>query len=224
LEREDMERFLGYHERDSDIRASLLILGRDQKLGPTLDLAKIAHGTLLSGNGCLLVAPYGEPWRARLFFTASIHQRAPAERLSRVLGEAIADAQTQKAPQEQIHRMAVRLSIGLFQLQSLLNKSAASSPPRPSKVVPAGTTALSEVAPHADNSTLTGASTWLPLGSAAGWSLLGLLASGLGVFSWWRWQKFRLLRYEWLLPTPTTLPVRLGGAHAAGGGCTLTWS
>ncbi len=224
LEREDLERFLSYHARDAKIRAFVLVTGREEKIGPDLDLAKIAQGTLLRGSNSLLVVPLGDPYRARLFFTNNIHHSVKAPLLAEILSSCVQDGQTKSLPSEQLHRMLVRLSIRLFWLQNQIpvikppviepDVTAAAAPP-PTKML------VSEVAavrgPPGFEDGLAG------LMSKTHWSGFAIGLSVLAGLVAIRWRRYKLRHYEWLLPEPDRVDLRLGGEFAGGGGVWLAY-
>jgi hypothetical protein len=236
-EREDIERFLSYHARDAQIAAYVLILGANEELPKTFDMSKLAGGGLLKDNRCLLVMPYGEPHRARLFFTSNLHKDATQVQLTGILADCVAHGTVWSEPYEQIHRFLVRLSIRLFWLENVLLPAVPppvpllpsqaevrpTLPPAPTVTASSRTApkpALTEVgvplqSPTAKEGIMLRVWKWLP------WVLL--LAT-VGVFALYRWRRYKLRHYEWVfdhLPMPEE---RLGGVHCGGGGAWMSYA
>ena len=227
LERDDFERFLAYHARDSRIQAHVLLLAKDERLPANMSLARIAGGALLKQNTCLLVLPVGEPNRARLFFTNNVHQAAPPATLAEVLSECIKESLAETEPVEQVHRMLVKLSIRLFWLQNHL-EPAVPTVVKPEAEAPitelrVPEVKLTEVTHHSDSrwaQALQSLTSNLPL-------LLGFCALALigGLWTALRWRRFQLRSNEWILPFPheEDPPQRLGGRFSGAAGAALVY-
>lgn len=216
ITRGDVERLLSFHAGESAIRLHLLVLDADQKLPDSFDLARLAHGVLNRQRSCLAIYPLGEPWRARLLLSQSVHSATTSAGLAVMAADCIRDAQQTEEPGAQLQRYAVRLSTRLFWLQKSLTKTPAtdvSSNPRLLEVVgpdtsPAAASAAIDIR------------LWLALAATAV-SLLALIA-------------ILLLRrhpsprrnthtsHTWILPEPEVTP-RLGGAFSGGAGAVVSF-
>jgi hypothetical protein len=225
LERDDFERFLAYHARDSRIEAHVLFLAKNERLPADMSLARISGGALLKENSCLLVLPVGESHRARLFFTNNIHQAAPSGTLAEILSECIKDSQLETESVEQVHRMLVKLSIRLF----WLDKHLVPVPPRdlvtPEQSLlptrPSADLNLTEVQEHPPlwASFLLHSRPNLPYLLA----MIGFLA-GAGFWAALRWHRHKLRNCQWILPpTEEATPQRLGGRFSGAAGAALVY-
>ncbi len=213
--RGDLERLLAFHASDARIRLYLLVLNADQKWPAEADPALIARGALSRQNACLAVYPLGEPWRARLFLSQTVHQSAAQESLIEMAGDCIRDAQQVEEAAEQLQRYVVRLCTRLYWLQSSLppaeNPVLPQSSSRPLREISSEATPSNFFTPDQRHLSLLGAL----LGSAL---LLLLIGQSLR-----RWQQRRFQHSStcvWVLPEPEILP-RLGGAFSAGAGAHL---
>jgi len=205
--REDLGRFLESHARDARIKLYVLILGQNEKLPADANLASLAQGSLLQSDACLAVLPLGEPWRLRLFMSRSLHEAVPGAQLAEVLDDTVRDSLQASAPEDQLHRLLVRLSIRLFWLESGLPPAPVETVAR-AVLVNSPPTALPEIiaapiAPEVSSEIVF--SWWVP----------GLLGALLAAFVGWRWHVYRLRHYEWVLPEPEPLTPRFGCPHAA---------
>ena len=237
-ERDDMERFLSFHDRDALIAAHVLLIGHDDKLPADFDAAKLIQGGLLKENRCLLVVPYGDPERARLFFTSNLHRDATPVQLSGILADCISHGTSASDPHDQLHRLLVRLSIRLFWLENVLR-------PAPKlKEVPAAPQLVADVpktratepepppGPISPPTTVTEVSVPVILTAVSApdtavrpseWlAILGLIAS-LGGFALFRWRRYKMRHYEWYLPDIPTATPRLGGLSSGGAGAWITF-
>jgi hypothetical protein len=222
LEREDFDRFLNYHAKGARVRAYVLVLAKDQKLSAELDLSRVAGGSLGQNDACLLVYPLDEPHRARMFFTSSVPKEVSVEALEYVLADCLQEAQTTDRPQQQLHKLLVRLSIRLFQLQQQMPVAesppaaaeltgAAEQNPKPAALQKAKPMPLREVA--GDAQARAGGLAW----GFLRWSLLIFALAALGMVLFLRWRGYRQRHYEWILPLPEMTPTpRLGGVHSGG--------
>lgn len=210
MEHSDIERFLEFHARDAHIKLYVLITAHDRKLPEAAELNKIASGSLLRASACLLVYPLGEPWRARLFVSKSVHEQTSPMFLSETVQACTREAMQSSDGHDQLHRYAVNLSTRLFWLQKALGLDA--------KYQSGNEQTLAEVAPEAAviSSTLNREGILLSMA----WVFSSVFALGIaGVFCR-RFQRQRQLKMKqsvWILPEPETIP-RLGGAFTGGGG------
>lgn len=226
---DDLRRFLGYHAEKAAIPIIVLLLARDETLPSTADLSLFAQGSLSKRRAALLVYPFGEPWRARLFLPAAAHQAVSDVFLTRLVEACLSASSNASLPEDQLHEYVVQLSIRLFWLQKELAKSqtasqafADSSPATP----------LTEVGPQNASaapalSTPTSASTFaLPQASliiitTLSILLLGILAHRLAR-SWRTATSKKRLLQSWTLPEGDTQP-RLGGSFCGGSGAWGSW-
>lgn len=206
--RDDLTRFVESHARDARIKMYVLVLDSGQKLPAHVNLGGIAQGALENTEGCLLVYPSGDPWRARMFMSRRVSAAVPASDLAEVLNDARRDALQGMSHEEQMHRMLVRLSIRLFWLERLLDKPQETI--ARAIAAPAEVAALPEIGPAAQESG-EGATpvSWRWVAAA--------FAAALAAWAGWRWRTYRLRHYEWVLPTPPDVKPRLGAPHCASG-------
>lgn len=211
--RGDLERLLDFHAGDARIRFYLLVLDADQKLPDTIDTALIAYGALTRYPSCLAIYPLGEPWRARVLLSPSVHDTASHETLLEMAADCIRDAQQADDAEEQLHRYAVRLSTRLFWLQK-------SMPEKP--VAHVGVSPSLREITSADAAPKT--ALLLPL-----WSKLLLGCSATLLILWLSMRHLVMRRTQptttgqvWMLPEVEAQP-RLGGAFSAGAGAVLSY-
>lgn len=208
MQNHDMMRFLEFHARDARIKLFVLIIARDSKLPEGAELEKIASGSLLQNDACLLVYPLGEPWRTRLFVSKSVHDQTSTEFLSETIQACLREALQASDVHDQLHRYAVHLSTRLFWLQRALGSHAMISSDKNqllAEVTPAGT------APVQSTTSIL---------SIVIWSSVTLLALGIVGIAGRQFRRYVQLRRQnrvWILPEPETVP-RLGGAFTGGGG------
>lgn len=205
--RQDLERLLEFHAKEAKVRFYLLVIGPDQKLPSITALDSLAHGALTRQHSCLAVYPLGEPWRARMFMSKSVHQFVPVKNLADLAADCIADAQQVEEPTTQLQRFAVRLSTRLFWLEKTLTGTGAQ-------------TSLQEIAAEGETSTAS----LIEPSSTRAMAVIGLVLGGLCllaitlVIMRMRARKKRPDdSFVWLLPDPDVLP-RLGGAFSGGSG------
>ncbi len=208
--RDDLSRFLESHARDARVSLYLMVLPADQKLPAQVNLARLAQGSLLREDSCLAVCPLGEPWRLRLFMSSSIRNQLPTTELSQVLDDSMRAAMQTVDSEEQIHRLLIRLSIRLFWLEPSLG----TAPPlveTVAKAIPTlpASTALLEVKGSEE------ARPGLFFGSFYTGAAALVLMTVLGWFAIWRWRKYKLRHYEWLLPEPPPVVPRFDCPHGA---------
>lgn len=209
MPRQDMMRFLEFHARDARIKLHVLIIAHDSKLPKGADLDKIASGSLLQAEACLLVYPLTEPWRARLFVSKTVHDQTSAEFLTETVQACMREALQSSDVHDQLQRYAVHLSTRLFWLQKALG-------PTPGNTLAQAQT-LAEIAP--ETASKPAANFILP-GPITVWSSAGLLLLGISAVAGWKFHLLRRLRRHnrvWVLLEPETVP-RLGGAFTGGGG------
>lgn len=205
VSRLDLERLLDFHAKEAKVRFYLLVIGADQKLPTITALDQLAHGALTRQHSCLAVYPLGEPWRARVFMSKSVHHFVPVKNLADLAADCIADAQQAGEPTSQLQRFAVRLSTRLFWLEKTLTGTGSQTSLQEISAESEPTTA----APSESSSTRIMAMTGLILGG------LCLLVITLLIIR----RRVRKKRpdesFVWLLPDPDVLP-RLGGAFSGG--------
>lgn len=201
----DMARFLEFHARDAGITLYLLILPHNQKLPDQANLSGIASGSLLQKESCLITYPLGEPWRARMFLSQSVHDKASSAFLTETLQACLNEAMLASDAFDQMHRYVVELSTRLFWLRKALRL--------PQKAESGSD--LSEVTGSLVSNSPT---TALPL-LVWGCAILAPLLTAFWLFT--RrvacYLRKRRLNQVWILPDPDT-PHRLGGTFAGGGG------
>lgn len=208
MQSQDMMRFMEFHARDARIKLYILITAPDCKLPEGVDLGKIASGSLLQTDACLLVYPLGEPWRSRLFVSKSVHAQTSTEFLSETIQSCVNEAMQASDVHDQLHRYAVHLSTRLFWLQKALGTK--------SPLVADKGQSLAEVRSEGITVAQNGSSISL----AFVWSLGGLLLCGVigvTIHRLHRHWQFKQRSRVWMLPEPETVP-RLGGAFTGGGG------
>ncbi len=208
MQNHNMMRFLEFHARDARIKLHVLILSHDSKLPEGTELGNIASGSLRQTDACLLVYPLGEPWRARLFVSKSVHDQTSTEFLSETIQACMHEALQVSDAHDQLHSYAVHLSTRLFWLQKALGADP--------KVEAAQVHSLAEVTPTVKAPAKTSAR----VHSIVSWGSGGLLVLGMAAFAgrqFGRHLRFRRQNRVWILPEPETVP-RLGGAFTGGGG------
>ncbi|MFN0077681.1 MAG: hypothetical protein ACKVY0_14520 [Prosthecobacter sp.] len=208
MQNHDMMRFLEFHARDARIKLHVLIIAHDRKLPERAELEKIAGGSLQQTDACLLVYPLGEPWRARLFVSKSVHDQTSAAFLAETIQACLREALQASDVHDQLHRYAVQLSTRLFWLQRALSSNPATETDKDQL--------LAEVTPAVTADTQSTAS----VVTIMIWSSAGLLMLGVTGITGRQISRYRRLRRQnrvWILPEPETVP-RLGGAFTGGGG------
>lgn len=209
VHQQDLTRFLEFHGHEAMIKLHILILGADQKLPANANLDAMASGSLARGTACLVVYPLGEPWRARLFLSKTVHDHASSEFMKETARACVAEAMQSSDLHDQLRSYAVELSTRLFWLQ----KALGTSPERSAAGQP-----LAEISGDASAAAVTGHQTspLMPAATLAGVMALGMLSRPF--FRRFRqWRRLRLQNRVWLLPEVETVP-RLGGAFTGGGG------
>ena len=209
IQNHDLMRLLEFHARDARIKLYVLMIAHDQKLPEGVELEKVASGSLLKSDACLLIYPLGEPWRTRLFVSRSIHNQVSTGFLSDTIQACLNESLQTSNVHDQLRRYTIHLSTRLFWLQKALGtqSSAETGTGQP----------LAEFAPQ-----LNPPAAYSPFGfnSMTVWGAASLLAFGLtGLASRHLLQRLRLRRQRriWMLSEPETVP-RLGGAFTGGGG------
>jgi hypothetical protein len=214
IQNHDMLRLLEFHAHDARIKLYVLMIGHDQKLPAGADLEKIASGSLLQSDACLLVYPLGEPWRTRLFVSSSIHTQISTEFLSETIQACLHQSLESSNVHDQLRRYTIHLSTRLFWLQKALGADPASKDK--------GQT-LAEFSPQlttpaaASSTTLTSILIW----SSSSLLLLGF--TGITGHKFLHHLRLRRRRRIWMLTEPETVP-RLGGAFTGGGGGMIRYS
>lgn len=223
-QKEDLLRFLEFHARDARIKAYVIVTDRDQTVPKKADLSTIASGALSSQDSCLAVYPLGEPWRARLFLSASIHKAVAPDYLNKLVQDCAKDASLVSDPLEQLHRFTVRLSIRLFWLEKLIgtgrpSQAKLSREDVPDDIIAKREAALSEALLRDSNP--TNGATVLQWWSVV-FGILLSLAGGAATYAALRHRRRRLVGFVWMLPENETQP-RLGGAFSGGGGACIEY-
>ena len=208
MQNHDLMRFLEFHARDARIKLHVLIIAHDRKLPEDAELGKIASGSLLQTDACLLVYPLGEPWRARLFVSKSVHDQTSTQFLAETVQACLHESMQASDAHDQLHRYTVQLSTRLFWLQRALGKEPTTANDKDQ--------ALAEIAPTATVGNLGAVN----VQSIVMWGSAVLLLLGItGITGRQIYRRLRLRRQNrvWILPEPETVP-RLGGAFTGGGG------
>lgn len=210
---EDFERFLAFHANDSQIPFTVVILGSHQQLPIDANVGSFASGSVCSGTSGLLVYPYGQPSRARLFVSRAVREGAASGALDNLMDDGMREAMRATDPDEQLHRLLVQLSIRLFWLErSLVHVSAVVEPVKTPSHNDQGQ-AMAEVRPLVVKEVK-------PVGGHF-WLYGCLLALAVAGYSTWRWQRFKMRHYEWLLPTTASKPAYRFGGQSCGGGVAI---
>jgi hypothetical protein len=209
VQNHDMTRLLEFHAHDARIKLYVLVTAHDQKLPEGASLDKLASGSLLLTDACLLVYPQGEPWRTRLFVSRSIHSQVSGSFLSDTIQACLKEALQTSNIHDQLRRYTIHLSTRLFWLQ----KSLSTEPSAQGKEQHT----LAEFSPEAKNEP---AQSKVPSLLLPVWSLTGLLVAAAAFMAGRRIHhslQLRRRRRIWMLEEPET-PPRLGGAFTGGGG------
>ena len=214
----ELTRLLEFHARDARIRLYVLILGKNETLPADAAVEKVASGRLVTTNACLLTYPVGEPWRARLFVSETVHALTSASFLSETSAECVKQAMHASEAHDQIERYVVTLSTRLFWLQKAIGSDLRHE---------AHQVALRELTEGGAPRVAT-ADPILPSKDASSpswaWWSLGIVTSTCGGawagLRWHRQRRRRLKSSIWELPEPETSP-RLGGAFCGGGGAMI---
>jgi hypothetical protein len=209
IQNHDMQRLLGFHAQDARIKLYVLMIGHDQKLPEGAELEKIASGSLLQSDACLVVYPLGEPWRTRLFVSRSIHNQISTEFLSETIQACLNESLQTSNAHDQLRRYTIHLSTRLFWLQKALVTGLADKTEKDHALAELSSQLKVPAAPSA--SSLTTLLIWIS-GSLL---LLGLV--GITCRQIFHHRQLRSRRRIWMLSEPETVP-RLGGAFTGGGG------
>lgn len=215
IQNHDMQRLLEFHAHDARIKLYVMVIAHDQKLPEGVRLEKIASGSLLKTDACLLIYPQGEPWRTRLFVSSSIHGQVSSSFLGETIQACLQEALQTSNIHDQLRRYTIHLSTRLFWLQKALGATpaAASGKERSLKEFAAEETTARTKSHVASPAIMI-------------WGGAGALLSGLVVLAGLRIRrslKLRKLRRIWVLPEPETVP-RLGGAFTGGGGAMIRYA
>lgn len=216
IQNHDMQRLLGFHAQDARIKLYILMIGHDQKLPEGVELEKIASGSLMQSDACLVVYPLGEPWRTRLFVSRSIHNQISTEFLTETIQACLNEALQTSNVHDQLRRYTIHLSTRLFWLQKALGTDLASKTDKGQ--------ALAEFSAEVKKAPAVSRSAGLT--SLLIWASGGLLVLGL-VYLFCR-RIFRHLQHQkrrrvWMLAEAETVP-RLGGAFTGGGGSMIRYA
>jgi hypothetical protein len=209
IQNHDMQRLLEFHAQDARIKLYVLMVAHDQKLPEGAELEKIASGSLLQSDACLLVYPLGEPWRTRLFVSKSIHNQISTEFLSETIKACLQESLQTSNVHDQLRRYTIHLSTRLFWLQKALSADFADKTSK--------SQSLAEFSPNLKPPAVSSSHSLVTLML---WSSSSLLLLGLSVLTGRRFHRHMQLRKQrriWMLSEPDTIP-RLGGAFTGGGG------
>ncbi len=209
IQNHDMMRLLGFHAQDARIKLYVLVIGHDQKLPEGAELEKIASGSLLLSDACLVVYPLGEPWRARLFVSRSIHNQISAEFLSETIQACLQESLQASNEHDQLRRYTIHLSTRLFWLQKALGSHLDDKTDKGQALAEFSTQSKAPAVPNSTN--LITVLIWIS-GSLL---VLGLIGITYRQFS--HFLQLRRQRRIWMLSESETVP-RLGGAFTGGGG------
>ncbi len=209
IQNHDMQRLLEFHAQDARIKLYVLMIGHDQKLPEGAELEKIASGSLLQSDACLVVYPLGEPWRTRLFVSRSIHNQISTEFLTETIQACLNESLQASNAHDQLRRYTIHLSTRLFWLQKALVTDLAD------KTAKGQTLAEFSSELKAPAVSSTPSSTTLMIWTSGSLLLLGLV--GITCRQIHHHLQLRNRRRIWMLSEPETVP-RLGGAFTGGGG------
>lgn len=209
IQNHDMQRLLEFHAQDARIKLYVLMIGHDQKLPEGAELEKIASGSLLKSDACLVVYPLGEPWRIRLFVSRSIHNQISTEFLSETIQACLKESLQTSNVHDQLRRYTIHLSTRLFWLQKAMATDGAEKTEKGQSLAEFSTRLKEPARPSTES-----------LSPLMIWTSGSLLLLGLvGITCRQILHRLRLRRHRhiWMLAEPETAP-RLGGAFTGGGG------
>ena len=212
MQAQAMREFLEFHAHDARIQLHVLVLPKDKKWPDTLPFDRIASGSLLAQESCLVVYPLSEPWRAQMFLTRSIHSHASDNFLHETLQACVSSALQTTDAHDQLHRYVVELSTRLFWLQKALAGRAGTNSADDKDMA----TITREEEKSGSPTSMT--SVLLIAGGAVAVMVIALLAIWFGA----RRLRTRQTKFVWYFPEPETVP-RLGGAFTGGGGGMLRY-
>jgi hypothetical protein len=207
IQAQAMREFLKFHAHDARIQLHVLVLPKDKTWPDSLHFDRIASGSLLAKESCLLVYPLSEPWRAQVFLTRSIHGHASDAFLNETLQACVTSALQTTDAQDQLHRYVVELSTRLFWLQKAL-AGRADTESADDKDLTSVTHGREKA-----GSSISITSATLVLGGAFVMTAVVLLAIWFGT----KRMRKGSTKFVWYFPEPETIP-RLGGAFTGGGG------
>ncbi|MHB1078295.1 MAG: hypothetical protein ACYC67_02770 [Prosthecobacter sp.] len=211
IQNHDMLRLLGFHAQDARIKLYVLVIGHDQKFPEGADLEKIASGSLLQSEACLVVYPLGEPWRTRLFVSRSIHNQISTAFLSETIQACLNESLQTSNVHDQLRRYTIHLSTRLFWLQKALATEVSGKTNKDQALAEFSSQSKVPAVPSTASTSLTTLLIWIS-GSLL---LLGLI--GITCRQFFRHLQLRRRRRVWMLAELETSP-RLGGAFTGGGG------
>jgi hypothetical protein len=207
MQNHDLMRFLEFHAKDARIKLYVVVIASDRKLPDAAKLEKIASGSLLQTDACLLVYPLAEPWRARLFVSTSVHKQTSAGFLSETVQSCVHEALQTSDAHDQLHRYAIHLSTRLFWLQKALGADPATKADEGMPLAEVSTEIVTAEVPNNRAS--------IVIGSFA--TLLVMVIIGITGRKFHHHLRLKRQNSVWILPEPDTIP-RLGGAFTGGGG------
>ncbi len=206
MQAQALSQFLEFHARDARIHLRVIVLPKNRKMSATPPLDRIASGSLVARESCLVVYPLSEPWRAQLFLSKSIHHETSDAFLRETLQSCVSSAMQTSDAHDQLHRYMVELSTRLFWLQ----KALADTPDD----INAKRQGMAQVSPgeqqHVAGSN-SSAIFWVGFGIV--FSVISLVGIRLNA----KRRRTRQTKFVWHFPEPETIP-RLGGAFTGGGG------
>ncbi|MBL9131017.1 MAG: hypothetical protein JNG86_07455, partial [Verrucomicrobiaceae bacterium] len=213
-----MMRLLEFHAQDARIKLYVLILPPGGVLPALPGLERLASGSLVRTDSCLLAYPLGEPERARLFVSKSVFDSASTRFLAETAEACAKAAYESSEPHDQLQNYTIELSKRLFWLQKALSLNSPAPARQPEKLEEFAR--ANEIPPpqlsspgfDADSSALA------MLGTLAVVAFLSL--AYLGGTQVVRWRRRRVQTRVWMLPEMEPL-TRLGGAFTGGGGGTI---
>lgn len=217
IQHHDMMRLLEFHAQDARIKLYVLMIDHDQKLPEGAELDKIASGSLLHADACLLVYPLGEPWRTRLFVSSTIHNQISTDFLRETIQACLQESLQTSNVHDQLRLYTIQLSTRLFWLQRALKASPQSKPASGQALAELSPQVKATAVPSSSSFNFSGIMTW----STASLALLGL--AGFSVRRLRQHLRLKRQRCVWMLPEPETVP-RLGGAFTGGGGSMIRYA
>lgn len=217
MPRASLERFLEFHAKDSRVPIIVLAMDRHHRLLEGVQLDRLASGQGSTAERAVVAYPIGEPWRARVFLSRSLHEAATRSYLTGMASDCINDALQVSDPHDQLHRFCVRLSTRLFWLEDVM-------PPAQSGVASKG--ALHEIESEASAASPALGLSFLELGRQWGWAVLAMAL--MAPLLWLASRRLSARRQAvarstiWILPEPDIDP-RLGGAFCGGTSATASF-
>lgn len=206
MQAQAMSQFLEFHARDARIHLRVLVLPKNRKMSEAPSFERIASGSLMARESCLVVYPLSEPWRAQLFLSENVHRETSDAFLRETLQSCVNSAVQTSDAHDQLHRYMVELSTRLFWLQKALAGS------------PGGLSAkahgMSQVSPGGQKNVAGSNSSAILLAS---FGIAVLITALLAIHLNTKRRLTQQTKFVWHFPEPETIP-RLGGAFTGGSG------